>query len=224
MSHRLSTFSTPLLQVGDAPANALPIGGAKVQVSKCRVLLDSDCLPVQANSVLADLVTLVVLQISGTAKGGNLFQFTVQASGETYELAATTQQERRRSGAVPQRASLAVARDRGMVVGRRTIGWAEGTCARIIYVCRWVDQLLQAASKQTAAMQSPPGIVTDGHLLAPSPLGVGLPQIAFQEISNHILLTRPQCSSSAFSLLGEAPASRGKSAAVCASWMLQVRC
>ena len=39
------------------------------------------------------------LQVSGTAKGGSLFQFTVQAAGETYELAATTQQERRRSAA-----------------------------------------------------------------------------------------------------------------------------
>ncbi|CAL5224111.1 g6743 [Coccomyxa viridis] len=69
------------------------------------------------------------LQISGTAKGGSLFQLTVQASGETYELAATTQQERR----------------------------------------RWVDQLLQAASNQAAAAQSPNGTGTDGHLLAPSP-------------------------------------------------------
>ena len=39
------------------------------------------------------------LQVSGMAKGGSLFQFTVQAAGETYELAATTQQERRRSAA-----------------------------------------------------------------------------------------------------------------------------
>ena len=48
----------------------------------------------------------------------------------------------------------------------------DGTCVRNAGVCRWVDQLLQVASKQAAAVQSPNGTVTDGHLLAPSPSGI----------------------------------------------------
>ena len=51
-------------------------------------------------------------------------------------------------------------------------GLAACACMRSTHVCRWVDQLLQAASKHTVAGQSPNGIGTDGHLLAPSPLGM----------------------------------------------------
>ena len=57
-------------------------------------------------------------------------------------------------------------------------------------MCRWVDQLLQAASKQAAAVQSPNGIGTDGHLLAPSPSGMGPALSAVQKSSKPAL--RPQ--------------------------------
>lgn len=38
------------------------------------------------------------VQVLSTVKGGSLFPFTLEAGGEKYELAATSQQDRRRFG------------------------------------------------------------------------------------------------------------------------------
>ena len=80
-------------------------GGSQSAGEQAGCSLTGTALDLYAVPLSADLMSLTsdFLQISGTAKGGSLFQFTVQASGETYELAATTQQERRRSAAASQR-------------------------------------------------------------------------------------------------------------------------
>ena len=77
-------------------------GGSQSAGEQAECSLTGTALDLYAIPLSADRMSLDFLQISGTAKGGSLFQFTVQASGETYELAATTQQERRRSAAASQ--------------------------------------------------------------------------------------------------------------------------
>lgn len=108
-------------------------------------------------------------QVSSTVKGGTLFPFTVEASGEKYELAATTQQDRCRCG-IPLQAECWLP----LPISRGTKLQFSLSCKFNAGCVRWVDQLMQASARGSPGAS--PLVVAEtngsGHLLAPSPLGV----------------------------------------------------